>query len=306
MPNTILIPSAQNLPDGFCPQTWQSTVDAFAAAMRVTLPTSASQIVISQTAPPPAEQDRIWFQVDTNNHVLAIKSFDQATGDWERVDDIPYYFNDIGSVNDLEITTGDSINLLNDLGGRLFIIKASAANSSTAPTLTVDACPATVIKKNGSDVLEAGNIAAGMLCIIIYDGTQFQLLNPKSVYPANSYTVFHKESSAYSLPAQASNQEWTHGFGTVPTYFDCYLICKIAHYGFSVGDRIHWTQAVAGGGGQEFTALTLIADTTKLTLVAIATPYQYFYTLSKTNGTLSLSDPGNWNVMFVASKLVPA
>ena len=147
MPNTILIPSAQNLPDGFCPQTWQSTVDAFAAAMRVTLPTSASQIVVSTTPPLPEYNDRIWFQVDGNNHVIAIKSFDSSTNTWERVDDIPYYFNDIGSANSLQITTGDSLNLLNDIGGRLFIIKASAANTSTTPTLTVDGCAATVIKK---------------------------------------------------------------------------------------------------------------------------------------------------------------
>jgi len=314
MPNTILIPSAQNLPDGFCPQTWQSTVDAFAAAMRVTLPTSASQIVVSQTAPPPAEQDRIWFQVDGNNHVIAIKSFDSSTNTWERADDIPYYFNDIGAVNNLQISTGDSINVINDIGGRLFIIKASAANTSTAPTLTVDGCAATVIKKNGSEALQAGNITAGMLCILIYDGTQFQLLNPKYVAVANSYTVFHSESPSYSVPAQGASQEWSHGLTGVPTYNDCYLVCQnainggglSADLGYSIGDRVHWSQAECGGSNQEYPALSLCADATKLKLVSVASPYQFFYLLNKSTGTLQLADPTKWTIVFVASKFVAA
>lgn len=305
MPNTILIPSAQNLPDGFCPQTWQSTVDAFAAAMRVTLPTSASQIVISQTAPPPAEQDRIWFQVDANNHVLAIKSFDQGTGDWERVDDIPYYFNNIGSVNDLEITTGDSINLLNDVGGRLFIVKAFAANSSTAPTLTVDACPATVIKKNGSEALQAGNITAGMLCILIYDGTQFQLLNPKFILPANSYLSYYNESPIFACPANGIAQEWLHGLAAIPSFYHCYLICRVANIGYDPGDRVSYLQAQVFAGTFEHQCWTLAATTSNLRFIGQGDA-DYFQIPNKSTGRVAIADYTKWDIQFVVSKFFAA
>ena len=303
MPNTILIPSAQNLPDGFCPQTWQSTVDAFAAAMRVTLPTSASQIVVSQTAPPPAEQDRIWFQVDGNNHVIAIKSFDSSTNTWERVDDIPYYFNDIGSVNNLQISTGDSINVINDIGGRLFVIKASAANTSTAPTLTVDGCAATVIKKNGSEALQAGNITAGMLCILIYDGTQFQLLNPKFVFPSNTFLANYSESSLYPCPAKGVAQEWSHGLGDYPSFFDCYLVCAVADIGYSPGDRINSSPAHVFAGTFEQPCWSLTATTTQLRFIGDGTT-DYFQIPRKDTGLIAIADYTKWNIKFVASKFV--
>ena len=307
MPNTILIPSAQNLPDGFCPQTWQSTVDAFAAAMRVTLPTSASQIVISQTAPPPAEQDRIWFQVDANNHVLAIKSFDQGTGDWERVDDIPYYFNDIGSANSLQITTGDSVSILNDIGGRLFIIKASAANTSTTPTLTVDGCPVTVIKKNGSEALQAGNIAAGMLCIIIYDGTQFQLLNPKYVSVSGTYLTYYNQSSQTSIPANASIFEWNHGITGVPSEFGAYLVCQVSELGYSVGDRVPFTSAQTYTGTYFFPTFTITGDANKIVLTTgTPTSQVLFHLPNKSTGAMTAGDTAKWNIVFYANKFVAA
>lgn len=311
MPNTILIPSAQNLPDGFCPQTWQSTVDAFAAAMRVTLPTSASQIVVSTTPPLPEYNDRIWFQVDGNNHVIAIKSFDSSTNTWERVDDIPYYFNDIGSANSLQITTGDSLNLLNDIGGRLFIIKASAANTSTTPTLTVDGCAATVIKKNGSDALEAGNIAAGMLCIIIYDGTQFQLLNPKYVVPAGSVVYYYNESPQLILPNDNATTEWNHGFSpNKPTVVSALAICTETDCGYAVGDEVDvfnlWAYIVTGGADLSAPAYSLSFDSTKVTLVAPNLESDAPQIYNKTSGALSLMNEAKWKVVFKASRMVPA
>lgn len=317
MPSSILIPTAQNLPDGFCPTNWQSVANAFASSFRVTLPTSASQIIVQTTTPLPADQDKIWFQTNANNHVLAIKSFDSGTGEWERADEEQYYFNDIGTTNAIQIVSsvaGDNVTALSDLVGRLLIIKVANANSATSVTITVDGLTATPVKKYGSTTLDVGNITAGMICMFVYDGTNFQLLNPKYLPPANSYVTYHSESSQYSLPAQGASQEWSHGLSGIPTYYDCYLICQnatlgggsAADLGYSVGDRVHWSQAESGGANQEFPALSIAVDSTKIKLVAVASPYQYFYLLNKSTGAFVLADPTKWNVQFVASKLVAA
>lgn len=317
MPNSILIPTAQNLPDGFCPTSWQATVNAFAAAMRVTLPTSASQIIVQATTPGPEFNDYIWFQEDVNGQILSIRSWNSATNAWERVDEEQYYFNDIGTTNAIEINSSniiDAVSSLSDIVGRLLIIKVANANSATTVTIELDGLAATPVKVYGSQSLAVGNIQAGMICAFIYDGTNFQLLNPKYIPPANSYVTYHSESPTFSVPAQGSAQEWSHGLTGMPTYYDCYLVCQNAalgggasvDLGYAVGDRVHWSQAEAGGSNQEFPALSLCSDTTKLKLVSVTSTYQFFYLLHKSTGGLILADPTKWSIVFVASKLVAA
>lgn len=317
MPNSILIPTAQNLPDGFCPQTWQETANAFAASFRVTLPTSASQIIVQVAQPAPEYQDRIWFQTDANNHVLAIRSWDTSTGAWERVDEEQYYFNDVGSANTIDINSSliaDSVTALSDIVGRLLIVKMAYTNTSASVTLAIDSMVPVAVKQYGGSALVAGNLQAGMMAMFIYNGTEFELLNPKYIPSVNSYVTYHAESPQYSLPAQGASQEWNHTLTGVPTYFDCFLICQnaalgggyAADLGYVVGDRVSWVQAESGGANQEFPALSMCADATKLKLVAVASPYQYFYLLNKSTGGFILADPSKWNIQFVASKLVAA
>lgn len=307
MPNSILIPTAQNLPDGFCPTNWQATVNAFAAAMRVTLPTSASQIIVQATTPVPADNDKIWFQVDVNNHVLAIRSYDSSTGSWERVDEEQYYFNDIGTTNAIEINSaiaGDNVTSLSDIVGRLLIIKVANANSATTVTIELDGLAATPVKVYGSQTLQVGNIQSGMICAFIYDGTNFQLLNPRYLPPANSYVTYHNESSSFGVPATGSGQDWSHGLTGMPTYFDCFLVCQSAELGFAINDRVHYSQAESSyGSNQEAPTFVLTADATKLRLTGGGV--QYFYLPRKDTGAFTLVDTTKWNIVFVASKLVP-
>lgn len=311
MPSEILIPTAQNLPDGFCPTSWQATVNAFAAAMRVTLPTSASQIIVQPTTPAPADQDKIWFQVDANNHVLAIKSFDSGTGEWERVDEEQYYFNDIGTTNAIQIVSsvaGDNVTALSDLVGRLLIIKVANANSATAVTITVDGLTATPVKKYGATTLDVGNITAGMICMFIYDGTKFQLLNPKYLPPPSSYVTYFSESSLYSVPANSAFQDWSHGLTGYPHYFNCYLVCQSAELGYSVGDRIPYLDSDTFYGGSFYLpTFTITASATQLRLTSGGpTATGFFLLRNKATGGYTPADPTKWNIQFVASKLTAA
>jgi hypothetical protein len=61
--------------------------------------------------------------------------------------------------------------------GMPICFKASAANTGAA-TLNINGLGIKQLKKRASVALEAGDIYAGMICQVVYDGEAFQLLNP--------------------------------------------------------------------------------------------------------------------------------
>lgn len=63
------------------------------------------------------------------------------------------------------------------VAGMPIIWKANHANSGAA-TLNVNSIGAVSLKKNISEVLEAGDILSDKIYIVLYDGTNLQLLNP--------------------------------------------------------------------------------------------------------------------------------
>ena len=62
--------------------------------------------------------------------------------------------------------------------GQIIIMKAVAANTGAGPTLNVNALGAKTIVKRVSTALAAGDIALNKFCLLVYDGTNFVLLNP--------------------------------------------------------------------------------------------------------------------------------
>jgi hypothetical protein len=63
--------------------------------------------------------------------------------------------------------------------GNLFYFVAAATNT-TSVTLNVDGLGAKAVTRHGSTALVAGDILTGEVCLVVYDGTRFQLLNPDS------------------------------------------------------------------------------------------------------------------------------
>lgn len=80
------------------------------------------------------------------------------------------------------------------VAGQTYFINFANANTGAA-TLNFNALGAKNITKNGTATLIAGDIPAGGIGIVVYDGTEFQLLNPfnESTYfvaaGTNTYTV---------------------------------------------------------------------------------------------------------------------
>lgn len=69
--------------------------------------------------------------------------------------------------------------------GQKFIFKANTANTG-ACTLNVNALGAKTIKKNADEDLEDGDIKAGAIVVVIYDGTNFQMMTQQSSMPTTA------------------------------------------------------------------------------------------------------------------------
>ena len=264
-----IIPTPQTLPDGFCPTSWQDTLNEFAASMIVTIPSSFGQIIISQTTPAPADNAKIWFKVDANNKVLGIYSYSSLVGGWVLADDFPYYFQDTGVADAIAITTGENIALNVDIQGRFFFIRIAAANATTAPTFQVDIAPVTAIKKYGSTAIAAGDFAAGMIAILLYDGTQFQFLNPVIQIPAAAFTKSFTSDPIAIGTAGTTGTPVPHGLGVYPKIISSWLRCTADDVGIVSGQQIPLNHfgwhTVAGGQDQSGNAIPLECDDTNVT-----------------------------------------
>ena len=63
--------------------------------------------------------------------------------------------------------------------GQMFYFVAAGTNTGAA-TLNIDGLGAKSVTRSGSVALAAGDILTGEVCVVVYDGTRFQLLNPAS------------------------------------------------------------------------------------------------------------------------------
>ena len=300
-----VIPSSQTLPDGFCPTTWQDTLDEFAASMRVHLPDSLGEIVISQTTPAPADNAKIWFKVDANNHVVGVYSYSSLIGGWQLAADYPYYFQDLGTADAISITTGENIALNVDLQGRFFFVRIANANLTTAPTFQVDIAPVTAIKKYGATAIAAGDFASDMIAILIFDGTQFQFLNPVISVPASQVVVSSNSTSPLSLPAVGDVVNYAHTLGVVPTFYSADFICVTPNNGYAAGAVIPFDTISCGGSNDEQPAFNLMADDTNLSLVQEngTFPNRGFLKRSAPIGSVVAFVQAEWNVIFTATLL---
>ncbi|MHB1050987.1 MAG: hypothetical protein ACYC09_12980 [Bacteroidota bacterium] len=131
-------------------------------------------------------------------------------GNLAQAHEILKYFTDTGTANAKVITTGLSLTALT--AGMVFAVEAVAANTGAA-TLAVDSVGAVTIVKHGADALSSGDIAAGMVFMVQYDGTNFQLLNPKAT---SSGSILVPVSVTWDMNLGAATTVYM-GFCSVPT-----------------------------------------------------------------------------------------
>jgi hypothetical protein len=57
-------------------------------------------------------------------------------------------------------------------------MKVTNVNATTTPTVNVNGLGAKTIVKRAATALATGDMPAGAIAVLIYDGTNFQLINP--------------------------------------------------------------------------------------------------------------------------------
>lgn len=96
------------------------------------------------------------------------------------------YKADTGSANAYVITPVPAITAYTV--GQVFSFKATNANTTTS-TLNVNGLGVkTINKQGGATALASGDIAAGMIVQVEYDGTNFVMLNPVAIAPITAIT----------------------------------------------------------------------------------------------------------------------
>lgn len=86
--------------------------------------------------------------------------------------------------------------------GQMFYFVAGGANTG-AVTLNIDGLGARNMTRHGSVALVAGDILSGEVCVVVYDGTRFQLLNPASYTNLNVTGVLSLAAGAVGTPSLA-------------------------------------------------------------------------------------------------------
>jgi len=95
--------------------------------------------------------------------------------------------------------------------GTIVIFTPTSANTTTAPLLKAGTqSTAVVITKNGHQALVAGDIAAGVPSIAIFDGTNWVLQTPQGT-PTGSVIAIGTPSASYSAGASLSGNTLTMG-----------------------------------------------------------------------------------------------
>jgi hypothetical protein len=87
------------------------------------------------------------------------------------------YMGSAGGTADA-LTATPTIALTAYTTGAFYIVKATATNATTTPTINISSLGAKTIVKRAGTALAAGDIVNGANLLLVYDGTNMQLLNP--------------------------------------------------------------------------------------------------------------------------------
>lgn len=124
--------------------------------------------------------DEIWLEVGVQYKFILKTSADVTIGTYDNLPPIndPYSINSLLSnvtgTNTIAATATPTLTAY--AAGQTYSFVAANSNTAAA-TLSIDGLTAKSITKNGSATLSAGDIQAGKLTWVEYDGTTFQLIN---------------------------------------------------------------------------------------------------------------------------------
>jgi len=236
--------TAGTLPPPACYASEQDRLDAYAAAMIAQF-NAPAEWAANASAP---GLDLYWLRLDANgNPIEVLKYNSNVPAGWGRLTTQFTYGGGGGAANAYTMTLAPASSGPNQAyrTGVAYAFGAVAANTG-ASTLDVDAQGAKAITKYGTTALAANDIVNGQMCVVVYDGTRFQLLNPglnigPSAFAPGTDRQFLRTNSTpasvwesgyitpvasyQSIPASGFAVTFSHGLGVDPLTWDIGIIC---------------------------------------------------------------------------------
>jgi hypothetical protein len=311
--------TAGTLPPPACYASEQDRLDAYAEA-----------IIAQYSAPPewsagavaPADLSLYWLRLDSNQNPVEILKYNTTpTAGWSRVQTQFTYGVGAGVANAYTLTLSPASPGVNQAyrTGVSYVFVASVLNTG-ASTLSVDGLAVKAITKFGTAPLVAGDMVIGQMCVVVYDGTRFQLLNPGfNVGPVNfspgtdrqflrtnatPATVWESGyitpvASYLAVPAAGATASFSHGMSVLPLSWSIGIICITndttapGDSQYEVGDFIPGNELLFSTSESMFTTY---ANSNVIAMVRFNTLFA-IYVRSKTTGALSLINEAKWQVM---------
>lgn len=306
------------LPPPACFASEQDRLDAYAAAMIAQFATSPEW---AANAVAPANLNLYWLRLDANgNPVEVLKYNTTAPAGWSRLTTQFTYGVGGGAANVYTVTLSPASPGVNQAyrTGATYAFGAVSANTG-ASTLSVDGLAAKAITKYGTTALAANDIVNGQMCVVVYDGTRFQLLNPGlNIGPAafapgtdrqflrtNSTPASVWESgyitpvaNYQAIPAAGSSVTFSHGLGVDPLTWDIGIICTDAggDATYALNDYVPVGSILRTDLSQSDLRITSYSNATVIGMVR-NNFISGIYVNGKTTGVLTAIDESKWKVM---------
>jgi hypothetical protein len=184
---------------------------------------------------------------------------------------------------------------LADLTGRLLAVNIAATNTNTTVNMLVDTAPTAQLRKYGTAAIEADDLRADMVAILMFDGTYFQLLNP-AITPNDTFTA---KQSVTGL--SVSTQDVTLSGLTAPDSVQVWYVCVTGDAGYSTGDKLDVNAVVADydlGDSEEgpYISVSLRGNIVHLECVTTPTPALIYTTQRGTGTGQTTFTPSRWTI----------
>jgi hypothetical protein len=311
--------TAGELPPPQCYASEQDRLEAYAAAL------IAQQTVApeweSNAVSPPAGSPLYWLRLDANaNPIEILKYSTTAPAGWARVQTQFTYGVGGGAANAYTVTLTPPSPGANQAyrTGVCYAFIAPAANTG-ATTIDVDTRGVKAITKFGTIPLAANDIVANQMCVVVYDGTRFQLLNPglnvgtANIAPGTDRQFLRTNStpatvwesgyitpvaSYQAIPAAGSAVTFTHGLGVDPLTWDIGIICTDAggDATYALNDYIPVGSIMRTDPSETDHRITSYSNSTVIGMVR-GSVVSGIYVNGKTTGVLTAIDVAKWKVM---------
>ena len=308
--------TAGTLPPPACYASEQDRLDAYAAAI---IAQYSAPPEWSAGAVPPFDLSLYWLRLDSNQNPVEVLKYNTTSGGWARVQTQFTYGVGAGVANAYTITLSPvSPNAIQAYRtGVCYAFVANLANTG-ATTVDVDARGVKAITKFGTAPLVAGDMVIGQMCVVVYDGTRFQLLNPGfNVGPVNFSPGTNRQflrtnatpatvwesgyitpvASYLAVPAAGASVTFSHGLTVDPLTWDIGIVCTVddsAATGYIVGDYI---SARSLSFPTNFGIITTSFSNSSVIGMVRSNGVFGLMVCNKTTGVASVITEANWRVM---------